>query len=363
MLVVFIWGVAGAGILFAQNELQRISVTERSDGNGYVIRYHLTRMANSYDLRQPEDNRIQMQLFSPGLNTAGIQLPEMNDEIVDINIVPIEGGIGIDITTAGNVFFEAETYPDQNMRDLLLALEYSNRSEISEIISQSEPYEWSMSTTDEEMSMQQVSEDVVDDESASDMGENEVSNIQRREPKVHFGIVGGIGVSNKIGGYSSDPRQGLTMGLIAAIDLPYSLSSFETGIETGVFYTQKGFKNPSRRINAQTVVLDYLEVPVMGKLSYHYSNIIEPYAVAGGYLGFRTAAETIQDDGDREDLDEVTKSMDFGFIGGIGSDFNFNTATVSLQLRYEVGLPRWFDEGFSGRERPGYLALLLGFRF
>lgn len=361
-LLVFLWGVAGMSFLFAQGQLQRISITERSDGNGYVIRYHLTEMVNSYDLRQPETNRIQMQLFSTDLTTAGIQLPELNEEITDVDLIPIDGGVGVDIVTREDLFFKAAAYPDQNQRDLLLAIEYSTPSESEQIASETNPYEWSAA----DMDTQPVAEETETVEEPQRQAGREDRFIQRKNTRVgvSFGFAAGIGIANKIGGgYNSDPRQELAMGVLAAIDLPFVILSLDTGIETGIFYTQKGFKNPSGRINAQTVVLDYMEIPVLGKLSYNLTEITEPYLLGGGYIGFRTAAETVQADGDRNDLDDVTNSVDFGGVAGIGSDFNFDMATVSLQVRYEVGFPRLFDQEFSGRERPGYLSVLLGFRF
>lgn len=361
-LLIFTCAVTGLGTVTAQSQLNRISLTERGDGNGYVIRYHLTRMVDSFDVAQPELNRIQMQLFSSTLDSAAVDMPEVNSEVVSIELVTIDGGLGVDIRTGSGVYFLAEAYPDQNQRDLLLNLEYTTQQEAEELASAREPFVWSVIRQPE---MEQESED---EEMVEEHGEEEqpAQRVRRRPGKISFGFAGGIGIANKIGGgYTSEARQEMTMGLTASIDLPFRLPySIEPGIETGIFYTQKGFQNPSgEKITAQTVVLDYIEIPVMGKLRYDLNETVKPYGVGGLYTAFRTAAETIRDDGDRGNIGDETNNLDVGLIAGLGSEFVFSKATISLQIRGGFGLPRMFKEGYSGAERPAYLSLLVGFQF
>lgn len=359
-LLVFICTVASLGTVMAQPQLNRISLTERGDGNGYVIRYHLTRMVDSFDVAQPELDRIQMQLFSSTLDSAAVDMPEVNSEVISIELVTIDGGLGVDIRTGSGVYFQAEAYPDQNQRDLLLNLEYTTQAEAEELASQSEAFSWSVRPAETE-------EQAVDEEAAEEPeSEEPAPNVGRKPGKVSFGFAGGIGIANKIGGgYTSEPRQKMTMGLTVSIDLPFQLPySIEPGIETGIFYTQKGFKNPTgEKITAQTIILDYIEIPVLGKLRYDLNETVKPYAVGGFYTAFRTAAETIRDDGERGNIGGQTSNVDWGLAAGLGSEFVFNKATVTLQVRGGVGLPRMFEQGYSGAERQAYLSLLLGFQF
>lgn len=359
--LVFICAVASLGTAAAQSQLNRVSLTQRGDGNGYVIRYHLTEMVGSYDVVQPDTNRIQMQLFSSNLDVENVEMPEVNAEVTGIDLVPIEGGLGVDVRTAGGVFFRAEAYPDQNRRDLLLNLEYVTREEAVELASQSEVFSWSVQQQEEATDQETV--EMVDE---PEREEQPPRRVTRRPAKVSIGFAGGLGIANKIGGgYTSEARQGMTMGLTASINLPYQLlNSFDTSFETGIFYTQKGFKNPSgEKIDAQTVVLDYIEIPLMVKLRYDSDETVKPYGIGGLYTAFRTAAEVIREDGDRGNIGGQTSNMDLGVVAGLGSDFVFDKATVSLQVRGGIGIPRMFNEGYSGAERPVYLSLLLGFQF
>ncbi|MDX1640319.1 MAG: porin family protein [Balneolaceae bacterium] len=350
------------GSLSAQSQLNRISITERSDGNGYVVRYHLTQMVDSFDVAQPEVNRVQMQLFSSTLDTEIVEMPETNDEITDVELIDIEGGIGVDIRTGENVYFIAQSYPDQNLRDLLLSLEYTSQNEAEELASERVAFPWTFSEPEIETEQETEPEEITTalEEEPSEQ------TIQRRPGYVRFGFAVGIGSANKIGGsYTSDPRQKMTMGITASIDLPFILPySIEPAIETGLFYTQKGFENPSgEKIEAQTVILDYIEVPVLAKLRYGISETVKPYGLGGFYTAFRTAAETIQNDGDRNDIGNQTNNIDWGLVAGLGSDFEFEKATVSLQARIGIGIPRLFKDGYSGGERPSYVSLLVGLHF
>lgn len=361
-------GILGVCSLAAQPQLERISITERGDGNGYVIRYHLTEMVDSYDLIQPEINRVQMQLFSSGLDQSGVEMPELNEEIIAVDLTALDAGMGIDITTAENTFFLAEVYPDQNMRHLLVNLEYATRTEAESRSLESDLYEWSRLDETESVAGSEGQQETADEpEPQPELEDDESTSVVQREPvSVKIGITGGIGIAHKLGGnYTVESRQEFIMGLTAGISLPFVLPySIKTGIETGVFFTQKGFLNPSAdRFNGVTVILDYLEIPVLARLRYDFTEVIKPKVVGGFYTAFRANAEVLQSDGDRNSLDDVTKSVDFGLIGGVGTDFLIEATTVSLQVRYGVGLPPLFTDNFSGKERPGYLTLLMGVRF
>lgn len=366
-----VWGILGVFSLTAQSQIDRISITERGDGNGYVLRYHLSEMVDSYDLIQPETDRVQMQLFSTGMDTTGILMPELNGEITSVELHPIDGGVGVDITTAENVFLQAEAYPDQNMRDLLVNLEYVSQAEVETIAGESVLYEWSIPEEPEPVVEEMETTDDDQQESTNEQkieaDEEQPGSVHRRESvSVKIGIAGGIGVANKLGGnYTAESRQEFVMGISAGISLPFRLPfDLEPGIETGVFFTQKGFLNPSTdRFDGTTVLLDYVEVPILARVRYDFTDRVKPKAVGGFYTAFRANAESIEPDGDRNDLNDVTKSIDFGLVAGVGLDFLVQETNLSFQVRYGVGLPPLFTGNVSGKERPGYLSLLMAVRF
>lgn len=372
LLLGCVWGLILVCTGTAQSQIDRISITERGDGNGYVLRYHVSEMVDSYDLIQPENDRVQMQLFSSGLDTAGILRPELNDEIISVELHSINGGIGVDITTAPNIFVQAEAYPDQNMRDLLVNLEYVSQAEVLAITRESDLFEWSIPEEPQPV-VEEASETTEEDEpEPADQQEMEADDeptspvVRRESASVKIGIAGGIGIANKLGGnYTAESRQEFVMGISAGISLPFRLPfNLEPGIETGVFFVQKGFLNPSTdQFNGTSVLLDYVEVPVLARLRYDFMERVKPKAVGGFYTAFRANAESIEPDGDRNDLNDKTKSVDIGLMAGAGVDLLVQETNLSFQVRYGVGLPPLFPGDFSGNERPGYLSLLMAIRF
>jgi hypothetical protein len=362
-------GVLGVCSLTAQSQLERISITERGDGNGYVLRYHLTEMVDSFDLIHPEINRVQMQLFSSGLEISDVDMPDLNDEITAVNLFELANGIGVDITTAENVFFIAEAYPDQNMRDLLVNFEYATRTQAEEQALESDLYEWFLpDETEAEQVVAESQQEAEDEpEPQANTGDEDQQTVVQREPvSVKIGIAGGVGFANKLGGnYTAEYRQEFVMGFSAGISLPFVLPySIHTGLETGVYYTQKGFLNPSiDRFDGESILLDYVEIPVLLRLNYNLTDAIQPKVVGGFYTAFRANAEILQDNGDRISINDHTNTVDFGLTAGVGTDVLIESTTISLQVQYGLGIRPMFTNNFSGNERQGYFSLLMAVRF
>lgn len=107
----------------AQSELERVSVTERSDGKGYVIRFHLTEAADSFKVRHPEPDLIQMMIFSDSLNPTDFIEPNNSPAIRNIEYHNNRSGFGVDIVLQEGQYFKVLSYPDRNNTDLLIALE------------------------------------------------------------------------------------------------------------------------------------------------------------------------------------------------------------------------------------------------
>lgn len=107
----------------AQSDLERVSVTERSDGKGYVIRFHLAADADSFKVRHPEPDLIQMMIYSDSLNPIDFIEPTANPAIRNIEYHNNRSGFGADIILQEGQFFKIQSYPDRNNSHLLIALE------------------------------------------------------------------------------------------------------------------------------------------------------------------------------------------------------------------------------------------------
>lgn len=108
--------------LLAQTQLERISKAERSDGLGYVIRYHFTQSVDSFTVIQPAPDLIQMQLFASDIDTSGIRLPRTEGKIQEIRLYKLENSYGVDIYLDTDISVKSNAYFDQNGTDILLAL-------------------------------------------------------------------------------------------------------------------------------------------------------------------------------------------------------------------------------------------------
>lgn len=127
----------------AQTELNRISAVERSDGLGFVVRYHLSEPVDSFEVIQPSSGLIQMKMFSPDIDTTGIRITGPSGAIKGVHLYPLPTGMGIDVELGEDHFYRAQTYYDQNERDLLLALTESTLTEIESLTADIEPFFWS----------------------------------------------------------------------------------------------------------------------------------------------------------------------------------------------------------------------------
>lgn len=116
--------------LFAQAHLTRVSNTARSDGMGYVVRYHLSAPLDSFDVLQPAPDFIQMVLYGNDIDTTGLLLPELSEKLREVRLYDLGYGFGVDIYLSDDAYFKSNAYQDQNGRDILLALTESSQAEV-----------------------------------------------------------------------------------------------------------------------------------------------------------------------------------------------------------------------------------------
>ncbi len=131
------------GAVAQSNTLSRVSATERSDGEGYVIRYHLQQKVDSFKVFQPMTDLIQMTLYGEGLDTSNIVLPNPGTVIDDISFYQVPLGIGIDLYIGEGNYFKARAYSDGSSNDLLLGLTYTSKEDIEYFTEGLEPIIWS----------------------------------------------------------------------------------------------------------------------------------------------------------------------------------------------------------------------------
>lgn len=114
----------------AQTHLHRVSNTARSDGMGYVVRYHMTAPVDSFDILQPAPDLIQMVLYDEDIDTTGLKLPEQSEKLREVRLYKLKYGYGVDIYLTEDAYFKSDAYLDQNGSDILVNLAISSQAEV-----------------------------------------------------------------------------------------------------------------------------------------------------------------------------------------------------------------------------------------
>jgi len=161
---------------------------------------------------------------------------------------------------------------------------------------------------------------------------------------VDFGVKGGINLAD-LANFDEDfnTRTGLHAGLV----LDFSLPMMPIGIESGVYYSQKG-SEATYGSGSLTFKLDYIEVPVMAKINVGPPGPFTPHILAGPYAAYNINAELEGTSGSStatEDASDFTTDVDFGGIVGVGADFNAGVTKLNVQARYSRGFVDINDNG------------------
>jgi hypothetical protein len=94
-----------------------------------------------------------------------------------------------------------------------------------------------------------------------------------------------------------------------------------------------------------TVTLDYVDIPVLGVLTFPMAENTSIRFLAGPVLGFNSKAEAeVSLIGPTEDLGDIVKSVDVQGLLGAGLVLHFNRFNVVADGRYAFGFSSIDDE-------------------
>ncbi len=114
----------------AQVQLERISKAERSDGLGYVVRYHFDQPVDSFTVIQPAPDLIQMQLYSNSIDTTGILMPAQEGKIQEVRLYKLEDSYGVDVYLDQDIYVKSSAYRDGSSNDILLAMTKASKYDV-----------------------------------------------------------------------------------------------------------------------------------------------------------------------------------------------------------------------------------------
>ncbi|MDX1639289.1 MAG: hypothetical protein R3281_15090, partial [Balneolaceae bacterium] len=124
--------ILSAGELSAQdnNILNRISTAERSDGKGYVVRFHLEQKVDSFKVIQSRTDLIQMTIYENQIASNSVQYDTTTAVYDEIGLFDLPFGMGVDLYLPSEQYYLAEAYHDKHSEDLLLGLTETGREEV-----------------------------------------------------------------------------------------------------------------------------------------------------------------------------------------------------------------------------------------
>jgi len=89
--------------------------------------------------------------------------------------------------------------------------------------------------------------------------------------------------------------------------------------------------------NKSAYAVSYLELPLLIKYDIELSNPdFVPYALAGPSIGFLTSAN-VKSNGNKSDIKDETKGIDFSFTFGAGLQAPMGNFTPFVEVRYALG--------------------------
>ena len=152
-----------------------------------------------------------------------------------------------------------------------------------------------------------------------------------------FGIKGGYSLSK----FSTTPVGGIFSNLPSPVGgIFFSLGLGPLAIQPEVLYVRMGGKIEILEDSLEER-LDYIQVPVLLKLSVIPAGPIRPFIYAGGYGAYLLKANDVTlIDGvtDESDVTENYQRYDYGVVGGAGLAFKLPGISISIEGRYNYGL-------------------------
>lgn len=200
-----------------------------------------------------------------------------------------------------------------------------------------------------------------------------------------FGFFGGLNIAN-MGGDMEDIGNALAADLEDDLEIDVNLEkSSKTGLGFGAYYfhpvsptlglqlegqyIRRGvkFEFSGAGMEADTSLkLDYIEFPILLRISPGPGNDMRPVFFVGPVIGFNAKAE-IESEGDgineTEDVKDDFKSTTFGALFGAGLSVAMNEkSNFLLQARYYLGLSNALDDDdFSSKS--GDFGFFVGMEF
>jgi Outer membrane protein beta-barrel domain len=155
---------------------------------------------------------------------------------------------------------------------------------------------------------------------------------------VLVGVKGGATLANLTGEdvFNNSMSPGATGGAFAR----YRLSDMFS-LQPEVLFAMKGAEYKVEDIESEQKI-DCIDVPILVRLIWKNESKFEPSLLVGPVVGFLLDNEI--SDGEEIDLEDGSKSTDFGVVAGAGLDYKLGDDALLFDVRYERGLTSWLED-------------------
>jgi hypothetical protein len=164
------------------------------------------------------------------------------------------------------------------------------------------------------------------------------------------GIKGGLSLS-KYAYTSPDPMpfamENLT-GLVGGVYFNMGLGPLS--LQPEILYVRMGMKYSFEGATIEYRT-DYVQVPLLLKVSVIPAGPIRPVVYVGGYGSYLLNAKgvmTSEEGSDSGDLADMYQKYDYGLVGGAGLEFKLPGLKLSVEGRYNLGLANVLKEADPG---------------
>jgi opacity protein-like surface antigen len=157
-------------------------------------------------------------------------------------------------------------------------------------------------------------------------------------------------------------RVGMVMGGLASVSLHDWVA-----VQLELVYFFKGTGRERDGMDVGPFISTYVDVPLVVHARIPLHGRIKPYALAGARWSVLLGAEIKYADGLTVDSKDVTTSIDYGRLFGVGTEFELSAkGSLQFEIRYDRGLktndkPDTDREPFDLKNRA--LAFMLGFQY
>jgi len=180
-----------------------------------------------------------------------------------------------------------------------------------------------------------------------------------------IGLKAGLNIADYKGGW---PDTGSKMGFCGGAFITCSINEM-FAVQTEFLFSMKGANlgeivrtdEFGIMIETSTIreVLNYLEIPVLGKLSLLPQNRVKPNLFAGPSFALKLSGK--HKVGSQETNMENLKDTDYGLVFGGGVDFELGPGGLTVDARYNLGLTKIYDSGIDVKNR--VISVMLGYSF